>query len=105
MSVTSAETARAAGAALSRRLIACGLALLLVGGVVALLVLLIASVSPPLPPPPRNPFGTALPREALPSTTGFGAVLIAWQSSFYRELTATLKAISTKSRPIVGNTE
>lgn len=102
MSVTSAETARPAAATLSRRLIACALALLLVGGVVALLALLLASVSPPPPPPPRNPFGTALPREALPSTTGFGAVLIAWQSSFYRELTATLKAIATAPAALWG---
>lgn len=102
MSVTSVETARPAGVALSRRLIACALALLLVGGVVALLAFLIASVSPPPPPPPRNPFGTALPREALPSTTGFSAVLIAWQSSFYRELTATLKAISTAPGALWG---
>ncbi|WP_199087960.1 nickel transporter [Bosea sp. ASV33] len=102
MSVTATETARPTGAALSRRLIACALALLLVGGVVALIAFLIASVSPPPPPPPRNPFGTALPREALPSTTGFGAVLIAWQSSFYRELTATLKAISTAPGALWG---
>jgi ABC-type nickel/cobalt efflux system permease component RcnA len=49
---------------------------------------------PPPPPPPRNPFGTALPREALPATTGIGAIILAWQSSFYRELTATLKAVA-----------
>ena len=51
MSVTSAETARPAEAALSRRLIACALALLLVGGVVALLaptvtIVVAASTSP-----------------------------------------------------------
>ena len=57
---------------------------------------------PQAPPPPRNPFGTALPREALPSTTGIGAVLIAWQSSFYRELTATLKAIAETPAAIWG---
>ena len=102
MSVTSVETARPAGATLSRRLIVCALALLLVGGVVALIAFLIASASPPPPPPPRNPFGTALPREAMPSTTGFGAVLIAWQSSFYRELTATLKAIATAPGALWG---
>ncbi|CAM5192970.1 Nickel/cobalt efflux system OS=Bosea thiooxidans OX=53254 GN=ARD30_22935 PE=3 SV=1 [Bosea thiooxidans] len=102
MSVTSAATARSAGAVLSRRLIACVLALLLVAGVVALLAMLIASVSPPPPLPPRNPFGTALPREALPSTTGFGAAPLAWQSSFYRELTATLKAIATAPAALWG---
>lgn len=102
MSLTPADTARPAGAALSRRLLACALALLLVAGVVTLLAMLIASVSPPPPPPPRNPFGTALPREALPSTTGFGALLIAWQSSFYRELTAALKAIATAPGALWG---
>lgn len=84
------------------RIVVAALALLLVAGVVALLAMLIASVSPPPPPPPRNPFGTALPREALPSTTGFGALLIAWQSSFYRELTAALKAIATAPGALWG---
>ncbi|QEL24875.1 nickel/cobalt transporter [Bosea sp. F3-2] len=102
MSVTPADTARPAGVSLSRRLLACALALLLVGGAVTLLAVLIASVSPPPPPPSRNPFGTALPREALPSTTGLGALLIAWQSSFYRELTAALKAIATAPGALWG---
>ena len=102
MSLTPAETARPAGALLPRRLIACVLALLLVAGVLTALAMAIAAVSPPPPPPPRNPFGTALPREALPSTTGFGALLIAWQSSFYRELTATLKAIATAPGALWG---
>lgn len=78
---------------LLRRILVAALALALVAGALGLIAWLIMLYSPPPPPPPRNPFGTALPREALPSTTGIGAVLIAWQSSFYRELTATLKAI------------
>jgi ABC-type nickel/cobalt efflux system permease component RcnA len=79
--------------ALSRRLIVAGLALLLVGLVLAGLAAILAASNPP-PAPPRNPFGVALPREAAPATTGLGAVILAWQSSFYRELTATLKAVS-----------
>lgn len=77
-------------------------ALALVAAVVGLLAWLVSFYSPLAPPPPRNPFGTALPREALPSTTGFGAVLIAWQSSFYRELIATLKAIAQTPAAVWG---
>ncbi|PTM40706.1 nickel/cobalt transporter [Bosea sp. 124] len=80
--------------ALSRRLIVMALALAVVAAGLALLLATIAAWSPPPPPPPRNPFGTALPREALPATTGIGGMLLAWQSSFYRELTATLKAVA-----------
>ena len=86
----------------SRRLAVMALSLLMVAGALALLAYLIASVSPPPPPPPRNPFGTALPREALPSTTGIGALLLSWQSAFYRELTATLKAIHASSAALPG---
>lgn len=78
---------------LVRRIAIALLALALVAGALGLIAWLIALYSPPPPPPPRNPFGTALPREALPSTTGIGALLIAWQSAFYRELTAALKSI------------
>ncbi|WP_236841667.1 nickel/cobalt transporter [Bosea sp. PAMC 26642] len=70
------------------------LALALVAGALTLVAIVITSVSPPPPPPPRNPFGAGLPREALPSTTGIGGVLLAWQSTFYRDLTAALKAIA-----------
>jgi ABC-type nickel/cobalt efflux system permease component RcnA len=77
-----------------RRLIVAAVAVALVAGALTLLALVIASVSPPPPPPPRNPFGGGLPREALPSTTGIGGVLLGWQSAFYRDLTAALKAIA-----------
>ncbi|WP_332685417.1 nickel/cobalt transporter [Bosea sp. (in: a-proteobacteria)] len=80
--------------ALPRRLLVALLALALVAGTLGAIAWLISLYAPPPPPPPRNPFGGALPREALPSTSGIGAVLLAWQSSFYRELTATLKAIA-----------
>jgi ABC-type nickel/cobalt efflux system permease component RcnA len=79
---------------LSRRLIVAALALALVAAALAGLGALIALWSPPPPPLPRNPFGGALPREALPVTTGIFGVLLAWQSQFYREMTAMLKAVS-----------
>jgi len=79
--------------ALLQRILVTVLALALVTAVLGLIAWLISLYLPPPPPPPRNPFGTALPREALPSTTGIGALLIVWQSAFYRELTATLKSI------------
>jgi ABC-type nickel/cobalt efflux system permease component RcnA len=94
MSLSAPRPAPLPWPALSRRLIVMGLALALIAGTLALLAALLASWSPPPPPPPRNPFGTALPREALPSTTGIGALILSWQSGFYRELTATLKAIN-----------
>lgn len=93
---------RRASSSLVPRFAVALLALAVVAGVIALIGWLIALYSPPPPPPPRNPFGTALPREALPSTTGLGAVLIAWQSSFYRALTATLKAIAQTPTAIWG---
>jgi ABC-type nickel/cobalt efflux system permease component RcnA len=95
MSVTASLGAVKAAKPLLARIAVAGLALLLVAGAATLMAMLVASVSPPPPPTPRNPFGMALPREALPSTTGLGALLIAWQSSFYRELTAALKAVAT----------
>jgi nickel/cobalt transporter (NicO) family protein len=79
---------------LSRRLIVAALALAFIAALLAGLGALIAFWSPPPPPPPRNPFGGALPREALPVTTGVFGVLLAWQSQFYREMTATLKAVA-----------
>ena len=48
------------------------LALVLVAAALGLAAWLAGLWFPPPPPPPRNPFGTALPREALPATTGIG---------------------------------
>lgn len=95
MSLSSSPSLPARRPDLARRLLVAATALACVAGVLLLLGLLITHVSPPPPPPPRNPFGTALPRETLPSTSGIGAVIIAWQSAFYRELTATLKLVAT----------
>lgn len=102
MSLNPADSATQAWPGWIRRMLLCLLALAVVAGCVSLLALMVSLWSPPAPPPPRNPFGTALPREALPSTTGIGAVLIAWQSSFYRELTATLKAIAQTPAAVWG---
>lgn len=88
--------------ALPRRLLVALLALALVAGALGLIAWLASLYFPPPPPPPRNPFGTALPREAMPATTGIGAVILAWQSSFYRELTATLKGIAQSPAALPG---
>lgn len=85
-----------------RRLLVVLLALAVVAGALGLIAWLASLYFPPPPPPPRNPFGTALPREALPATTGLGAVILAWQSSFYRELTATLKGIAQSPAALPG---
>jgi len=85
-----------------RRLLVALLALALIAGALGLIAWLASLYFPPPPPPPRNPFGTALPREALPATTGVGAVILAWQSSFYRELTATLRAIAQSPAALPG---
>lgn len=87
---------------LSRRLLIAGVALAVVAVAVGLLLHGLALLYPPPPPPPRNPFGGALPREALPSTSGLFGVILAWQSSFYRELTAALKAIADRPASLVG---
>lgn len=87
---------------LPRRLLVALLALALVAGALGLVAWLASLWFPPPPPPPRNPFGTALPREALPATSGIGAVILAWQSSFYRELTATLKGIAQSPAALPG---
>ncbi len=65
-------------------------ALALVGGVILLVAWWLAPATPP--PPPRNPFGVG-PREAAPAANGLGAMLVAYQAGFYRELTATLKLL------------
>jgi nickel/cobalt exporter len=88
--------------AMPRRLLVTVLALALVAGALGLAAWLASLYFPPPPPPPRNPFGTALPREAMPATSGLGAAILAWQSSFYRELTATLKAIAQSPAALPG---
>ncbi|KPF71207.1 nickel transporter [Bosea sp. AAP35] len=88
--------------ALSRRLIVMALALAIIAGSLALLATLLAAWSPPPPPPPRNPFGVPLPREAAPATTGIGGMILAWQSAFYRDLTATLKAVAANPAALWG---
>ncbi len=58
-----------------------------------MLLALVWSMIPAAPPPPaRNPFGVG-PREAAPAANGLGAMIVAYQASFYRELTATLKLL------------
>jgi len=88
--------------ALSRRLIVMVLAVAVVAGGLALLAAVISAWSPPPPPPPRNPFGVPLPRESAPVTTGLAGMILAWQSSFYRELTVTLKAVGGSPTALWG---
>ncbi len=94
MSLSTPRMAMLPWPALSRRLIVMALAIALIAGSLALLAAIISAWSPPPPPPPRNPFGVPLPREAAPATTGIGGMILAWQSTFYRELTASLKAVA-----------
>lgn len=88
--------------ALSRRLVTMVLALAVVAGGLALLAALLSAWSPPPPPPPRNPFGVPLPREAPPVTTGLFGLILAWQSAFYRELTAALGAVAKSPAALWG---
>lgn len=57
----------------------------------ALLAWLVGGSAAP-PPPPRSPFGVG-PREAAPATTGFGALILSWQTAYYGQMTAALKAL------------
>jgi ABC-type nickel/cobalt efflux system permease component RcnA len=66
-------------------------ALALMAGLMGLIGWWLASGAPP-PPPARSPFGVG-PREAAPAATGIGAMIMAWQASFYRELTAALRLL------------
>ncbi|HEY5795028.1 MAG TPA: nickel/cobalt transporter [Bosea sp. (in: a-proteobacteria)] len=102
MSLSAPRNALMPWPALSRRLIIMALAIAVVAGGFALLAAVIAAWSPPPPPPPRNPFGVPLPRESLPSTTGIGGMILSWQSAFYRELTATLKAVAASPAALWG---
>ena len=79
------------------------LALAVIAGLLALVAWLVGSAVTP-PPPPRSPFGVG-PREAAPAATGFGALILSWQSGFYREMTAALKALGedgTALRALLG---
>lgn len=61
-----------------------------VGGVMALALWFLVPATPP--PPVRAPFGLGL-REAAPAPSGFGAWILAFQSSFYRSLQAAVTAL------------
>lgn len=102
MSLNAPRIAVMPWSALSRRLIVMALAIAVIAGGLALLAAVIAAWSPPPPPPPRNPFGVPLPRESLPSTTGIGGIILSWQSAFYRDLTATLKAVAANPAALWG---
>lgn len=67
------------------------LAIVAVGGIVALLVWLFAAASPP---PPKSPFGMGL-REAAPSGSGLGRLILSYQSAFFLALKGALSEIKT----------
>lgn len=94
MSVTASRGASTT--ALDARLVVMALSLAIVAGAILLLGSLIASQAAPPPPPARNPFGVG-PREAVPAATGLSGLITLWQSSFYRELTAALRAFRDSS--------
>lgn len=102
MSLNTPRLAEMPWPALSRRLILMALALAAVAGGLALLAALLSAWTPPPPPAPRNPFGVPLPREAPPATTGIGGMILAWQSAFYRDLTAALKAVAASPAALWG---
>lgn len=62
----------------------------LVGGLVAVGLWAIASAAPA--PPARHPFGMGL-REAAPSASGLGALLLSWQSAFFTALRGAFAAV------------
>lgn len=72
-----------------RRLVLALAAVALVGGAVSLVLWLSASA---IAPPVRHPFGMGV-REATPSASGLGAVLLAWQSAFFGGLREALASI------------
>jgi ABC-type nickel/cobalt efflux system permease component RcnA len=62
-------------------------AVMIVAAGAALLAWLLASAAPPVPA--RNPFGMGV-REAAPSATGLGGVILAMQASFFKSLQAAV---------------
>jgi len=71
-------------------------ALCLVAGLMLAVTWWLSVGAPPPPPPARNPFGVG-PREAAPAASGLGAMILNYQAGFYRDLTATLRALRDSS--------
>lgn len=76
------------------------IALAAIAGVLMLIAWMIGSTVTP-PPPPRSPFGVG-PREAAPATTGFGALILSWQTGFYTQMTAALKVLKADRMALMG---
>jgi nickel/cobalt transporter (NicO) family protein len=83
-----------------RRIAIMVLALAVIVGLLALVAWLIGSAVTP-PPPPRSPFGVG-PREAAPATTGFGGLILSWQTAFYTQMTTALKALKADGTALMG---
>lgn len=85
---------RTAGLFPLRRVMICALALAVIVGMLALIAWLLGSAV--TPPAPRSPFGVGA-REAAPTASGFGALILSWQTGFYTQMTAALKALKQDS--------
>lgn len=86
------QTREQAGPNIFLRLAIALAALAAIAGLLALVAMLLPAAPPPAPA--RTPFGLGL-REAAPQAGGIGGLILAWQSQFYRALTAALGALKT----------
>lgn len=79
--------------------------LLVMAAAIATIFLLLALIAWGLggaaAPAPRSPFGVG-PREAAPVATGLGGLILEWQSAFYRQMTAALKALKDNGTAFTG---
>ena len=91
MSVAALRSGQPAGPGLVRLALAAG-AIVLVGGIVALLVWIFAPAT--LAPAPKNPLGMGL-REAAPSASAFGRLILHYQGAFFLALKTALFALRT----------
>ncbi len=75
------------------RLAVAALALAAMALVMAAILHLAGPSAAPAPPAPRNPFSGGALREAAPSASGIGGLILAWQSAFYVSLRQALSAL------------
>ncbi len=101
MSVGLGLTPAAPASRLPQRLALMGGAILIAGLLVALLAWLVAPGI--AAPPPRSPFGIGF-REAAPSATGLGGLILSLQASFSRAMNAAVSALKGGGdwTPLVG---
>jgi ABC-type nickel/cobalt efflux system permease component RcnA len=83
-----------------RRLAIMAVSLAAIFGLLALIAWALGSNAAP-PPPPRSPFGVGV-RETAPAATGIGGMILAWQSSFYSQMSGALKAPKDNGAALIG---